>query len=254
MNSLKLEGAKYGIKVNTVAPLAATRLTLDVLPPEFIDQLKPEFVAPLVLYLCSGQCTDSGLILNAGMGHYSRAAIVSAPGVTLGDGKTPDLGEIHRSWAKIDSLRGTKEYAEANAALMDMLSGPKPAELPAEESTEEEKKAAEGATGKPATVKAVFDNIGTAFQPAAAAGVNVVFQFRISGPGGGDWYTAIKDGTCTVGAGLHDAPTTTLKMSDEDFIRYVSGQLPAMQAYSSGKLKIEGDLRKSQLIEKVFKF
>jgi putative sterol carrier protein len=43
-------------------------------------------------------------------------------------------------------------------------------------------------------------------------------------------------------------------MSDEDFVRYVSGQLPAMQAYTSGKLKIEGDLMKSQLIEKLFKF
>ena len=53
MNTLKLEGAKYDIKVNTVAPLATTRLTQDVLPPDFADKLKPEFVAPLVLYLCS---------------------------------------------------------------------------------------------------------------------------------------------------------------------------------------------------------
>ena len=43
-------------------------------------------------------------------------------------------------------------------------------------------------------------------------------------------------------------------MSDDDFLKYVGGQLPAMQAYSSGKLKIEGDLMKSQLVEKLFKF
>jgi len=49
-------------------------------------------------------------------------------------------------------------------------------------------------------------------------------------------------------------PTTTLKMSDEDFLKYVGGQLPAMQAYTTGRLKIEGDLIKSQLIEKLFKF
>jgi putative sterol carrier protein len=196
------------------------------------------------------------------MGHYSRAAVVSAPGIKLGDGggpgsaaKIPDLGEIHRSWAKIDSLRGSKGYTDANAALMDMLSGPQPADsLPAEEKAQEEKKAGEGTSGKPTTVKAVFESIGAAFQPAAAAGVDAVFQFRISGPGGGDWYTAIKDGACTVASGVHDKPTTTLKMSDEDFVKYVGGQLPAMQAYSTGKLKIEGDLRKSQLIEKLFKF
>jgi putative sterol carrier protein len=43
-------------------------------------------------------------------------------------------------------------------------------------------------------------------------------------------------------------------MSDEDFLQYVGGQLLAMQAYSSGKLKIEGDLVKSQLVERLFKF
>ena len=58
----------------------------------------------------------------------------------------------------------------------------------------------------------------------------------------------------TVSASIHDRPTTTLKMSDEDFLKYVGGQLPAMQAYSSGKLKIEGDLMKSQLVEKLFTF
>jgi putative sterol carrier protein len=182
---------------------------------------------------------------------------MSGPGVKLGTGaEMPTPEEIAAHWPQIISLRGAREYVEANAALMDMLSGPQPpdlAEAPAEEQAQEQK-AAGVSSGKPATVKAVFDSIGTAFQPAAAAGVNVVFQFRISGPGGGDWYTAIKDGACSVGAGVHDTPTTTLKMSDEDFIKYVSGQLPAMQAYSAGKLKIEGDLRKSQLVEKVFKF
>jgi putative sterol carrier protein len=43
-------------------------------------------------------------------------------------------------------------------------------------------------------------------------------------------------------------------MSADDFVQYVSGKLPAMQAYSSGRLKIEGDLMKSQLVEKLFKF
>jgi len=49
-------GEKHNIKVNTVVPIAGTRLTEGVLPPEIFERLKPEFVAPLVLYLSSEQC------------------------------------------------------------------------------------------------------------------------------------------------------------------------------------------------------
>jgi putative sterol carrier protein len=56
-----------------------------------------------------------------------------------------------------------------------------------------------------------------------------------------------------VAAGLHDSPTCTLKIADGDFLKMMNGQLPPMQAYTSGKLKIEGDIMKSQLIEKLFK-
>jgi putative sterol carrier protein len=134
---------------------------------------------------------------------------------------------------------------------MDMLAGPR--QVPEEEEQPGEAQTAAPGTG-PTSVQAVFDSLPSAFQPQAAAGVDVVFQFSISGPGGGDWYTTVKDGTCSVEAGTHDNPTTTLTMSDDNFLRYVGGQLPAMQAYSSGKLKIEGDLMKSQLVERLFKF
>jgi len=82
----------------------------------------------------------------------------------------------------------------------------------------------------------------------------VVFQFDISGPEGGQWHVKVKDGDCQVSEGTHGSPTTTIKMADEDFVKLIAGELNAMSAFTGGKLKIEGDLMKSQLIEKLFKF
>jgi NAD(P)-dependent dehydrogenase (short-subunit alcohol dehydrogenase family)/acyl dehydratase len=125
MNTLKLEGKKYDIKVNTVAPLAATRLTEDVLPPGLAARFKPEFVTPLVLYLCSERCPSSGGVYNAGMGFFSQAAVVSGPGAWLGDEESiPTPETVAANWNKITSLKDAQGYPDANAALMDMLAGP----------------------------------------------------------------------------------------------------------------------------------
>ena len=104
------------------------------------------------------------------------------------------------------------------------------------------------------TVKGIFDRITESFQPDKAAGIDVVFQYCISGPGGGDWNVSIRNGVCEMAQGIHPNPTTTILMSDQDFLSMISGKLNAMQAYTSGKLKIQGDLMKSQLIQKLFKF
>lgn len=122
MNTLKIEGAKYNIKVNTVAPLAASRLTEDIMPPEMFAKMKPEFISPLVLYLCSEDCQESGQIYNASMGFYSRAAVVTAPGVVVGDGnKIPTVEEIKDSWSSINSLDGAMEYDQLNDIIVSVL-------------------------------------------------------------------------------------------------------------------------------------
>jgi putative sterol carrier protein len=63
----------------------------------------------------------------------------------------------------------------------------------------------------------------------------------------------VKDQTCRVAAGVHEKPTCTLKMADQDFLAMMGGKITPMQAFTGGKLKIEGDIMKSQLIEKLFK-
>jgi len=129
MNTLKLEGEKHNIKVNTIAPIAATRLTEDILPPDLLVKLKPEFVAPLVLYLCSEQCPVTGAIYNAGMGYFNRVAVKTGPGSVVGDGKEPPTpDEVAAGMDKIKSLEGAREYPNATAAFSPMLDAFKPKE------------------------------------------------------------------------------------------------------------------------------
>jgi NAD(P)-dependent dehydrogenase (short-subunit alcohol dehydrogenase family) len=130
MNTLKLEGQKHNINVNAIAPVAATRLTEDILPPALFEKLKPEFVAPIVVYLCSERCQVSGAIYNAGMGCFSRAAVLTGPAVALGGGTTPPTPEeIHRQWDAINNLDGAVESRSATDALGFMMAA-KAAESP----------------------------------------------------------------------------------------------------------------------------
>jgi multifunctional beta-oxidation protein len=51
--TLAIEGARYNILANCIAPIAASQMLASVMPPEVLENLKPEFVAPLVTFLCS---------------------------------------------------------------------------------------------------------------------------------------------------------------------------------------------------------
>ena len=247
MNTLKIEGAKYDIKVNTIAPIAASRLMADIIPPDLLEKMKPEFVAPIVLYLCSEPCPVTGCIYNAGMVSYNRAAVVTAPGVMIGDGKTPPAVEdVSANWDKIADIRGAKEYDQLNAVVGDMLQAFEKKEKPAP--------VAAPSAGGLATVGAVFEKMPQVFNAEKGKGVEVIFQFSIAGDGGGEWYTEIRGGACAVSAGRHASPNCTIAMNSGDFLDLINGKLPAMKAYTSGKLKIGGDVMKSQLIEKLFKF
>jgi NAD(P)-dependent dehydrogenase (short-subunit alcohol dehydrogenase family) len=114
-NVLKLEGAKYNIKTNVIAPVAASRLTEDILPPQLLEKMKPDYITALVMYLCSDQCQDSGAIINCAVGYYSRTALMTGPGAILSDGKhIPEPEEIMDNWSKIMSLEEPKTFGQLN--------------------------------------------------------------------------------------------------------------------------------------------
>jgi NAD(P)-dependent dehydrogenase (short-subunit alcohol dehydrogenase family) len=108
MNTLKLEGQKNNIHVNAIAPVAATRMTENLMPPEILEKLKPEYVTPGVVYLCSDEA-PTGCILTAGGGAFALARIVETEGVYLGDGGL-SVEEIRDNWSKITDAAGQQAY------------------------------------------------------------------------------------------------------------------------------------------------
>ena len=117
MNTLKLEGAKYNIRANTIAPLAASRLTEDIFPPQVIEKLAPAFVSPMVCYLCSEACEETGSVFTAGGGYFGRAAVVEGKGVFF-EGEPVSLEQIRDALPKIKDMSGAEEFQMANAEGM----------------------------------------------------------------------------------------------------------------------------------------
>jgi NAD(P)-dependent dehydrogenase (short-subunit alcohol dehydrogenase family) len=107
INTLAQEGAKYNIKTNAVAPIAATRMTQDILPPEVFEKLTPEYVAPVVAYLCSEEVPDTASVFIVGGGKVQRAALFENAGVTFSN--VPSVDDVAAKWNEIDDLSSAKQ-------------------------------------------------------------------------------------------------------------------------------------------------
>ncbi len=83
MNALKVEGRGSNVLVNTVSPVADTRMGAGVFPDYFKELVRPELVSAAVAYLCSEQCTASGDVITAAAGYFAKAQIVEAAGVAF---------------------------------------------------------------------------------------------------------------------------------------------------------------------------
>ncbi len=108
MNTLKLEGQKNNIHVNAIGPVAATRMTENLMPPEVLKRLAPEYVTPGVVFLCS-EDAPTGAILTAGGGAFALARIFETEGVYLGENEL-SVEAVRDHWAQIADESGQKAY------------------------------------------------------------------------------------------------------------------------------------------------
>ncbi|TAQ90250.1 hypothetical protein B7494_g1421 [Chlorociboria aeruginascens] len=118
--TLAKEGAKYNIHANVIAPIAASRMTETIMPPEILENLKPDWVVPLVAVLVHKDQEENGSIFEVGGGHVAKLRWERASGLLLkaDDSYTP--GAILKKWDQVNNFKNA-EHPSGVADFMGLL-------------------------------------------------------------------------------------------------------------------------------------
>lgn len=122
-NTLSIEGAKYNIKVNTIVPTAASRLTEDILPPDMFEAMKPELIAPVVAYMVHESFPDNGIIVDSTLGYATKTHFVRGTGTPLK--KKPSdsvtIESVKENWSKVVDMKAAVHMDKMAEVTLDLV-------------------------------------------------------------------------------------------------------------------------------------
>lgn len=116
--TLAKEGAKHNILANVIAPVAASRLTATVLPPEALAQIQPEWIVPLVADLVhSSNTTENGSVFEVGGGYVAKLRWERSNGLLLKPDQTYTPSSILKRWAQVNDFSKPEHPSGASNML-----------------------------------------------------------------------------------------------------------------------------------------
>lgn len=119
--TLAIEGRKNNIFVNAIAPTGGTRMTEGLIPQQVFEQLKPELVSPLVVYLGSEQCQDTGGLFEVGGGWVGRVRWERSNGAGFDPKAGFDADDVAAAWQQINNFEGASHPEDSLQALQAMM-------------------------------------------------------------------------------------------------------------------------------------
>jgi len=260
-NTLSIEGKQRNINVNTIAPIAGSRMTATVMPPELLGAFKPEFVVPLVVYLCHESTTETGSVFEVGAGWVSKLRWQRTQGAFFPVDRPLTAENVANAWSVIsnfDNATNPSSTQEAMGPLMTNLENKgEKARYPSAAASSSSGSAPSSSGSAPSSSKgvavpgfnasAVFELLEKSIKSNGAQLVKAtggVFLVNLKTAEGKaqSWAIDLKNGSGSISVGVPMKADCTLTANDDDFVAIMTGKINAHQAFMQGKLKLSGNV------------